>query len=514
MNKTLPTSILLGLTIACTLGLTTATGQDHDPLLFPKNDSTVKSMTVRTSAGERHVTYRSYVHIPYVAKPVDTDYQSLDVRVPVQVNGVAIDAANAPMLLEIRVGGYMSVRNAIGSTGVRRPEGARDGRPGRDRGGPPGGSPGGNGIVSSRPNLALAAGCVVVTPGVRGRDNRAADGTYYGKAPAAIVDLKAAVRYLRHNDAVMPGNADRIVTLGCSAGGALSALVGASGNSPLYDKYLEAVGAADERDDVFATACYSPITDLDHADMSYEWMYGALPTRSGLVDQGLSRQLIDSNAEYQESLGLKGKDGFGPLTADNYREYLLKYYLVPAASEFLAGLSPNQRDEYLAANRWITWSGGSARFAFSDYAAHVGRMKGLPAFDDFDMKAPETSLFGDAATNSRHFTNFSLRHTNGNPNAKIDDGLKTVVDMMNAMYFLDRHGSDVAGYWWLRNGTSDNHNSQTVMVNMATALENRHKDVNAGLFWDGGHCADGDPEGFINWIGNVTGAAESADAAE
>ena len=57
------------------------------------------------------------------------------------------------------------------------------------------GGPGGNRKVSGNADLALAAGYVVVSPGCRGRDNKAADGTWYGKAPAAIADLKAAVRY-------------------------------------------------------------------------------------------------------------------------------------------------------------------------------------------------------------------------------------------------------------------------------------------------------------------------------
>ena len=40
------------------------------------------------------------------------------------------------------------------------------------------------------------------------------DGIYQGKAPAAIVDAKSAVRYLRLNDSLMPGNASRIVVNG------------------------------------------------------------------------------------------------------------------------------------------------------------------------------------------------------------------------------------------------------------------------------------------------------------
>ena len=51
-------------------------------------------------------------------------------------------------------------------------------------------------------------------------------------------------------------------------------------------------------------------------------------------------------------------------------------------------------------------------FDFPDYVSHVGRMKGMPAFDDFDKKQPEPNLFGNKTTDSRHFTNFSLQTFN------------------------------------------------------------------------------------------------------
>ena len=50
---------------------------------------------------------------------------------------------------------------------------------------------------------------------------------------------------------------------------------------------------------------------------------------------------------------------------------------------------------------------------------------------------------------------------------------------MNANYFIRQDNKGCAVYWWLRNGSSDNHTSQTVMVNLATGLENRNKIVNA-----------------------------------
>lgn len=451
-------------------------GQKQDPLLFQADNFTTEIRTIQTSAGVKEVTYRSFLHIPYVAKPVDKDYQSMNVFVPVKIDGDAVDAKNVPILFEIGVGGYMSVRNSGGNS--KNP-----------------------GNFSRRAELALAAGYVIVSPGCRGRDNKAADGTFYGKAPAAIVDLKAAVRYIRHNKGLIPGNTDRIFSVGCSAGGALSALLGTSGNSPLFDQYLTEIGAANAPDNIFGSACYSPITDLEHADAAYEWMYGSQPSRSGLVNQDLSNLLKEDFSDYQKSLNLKGKNGFETLSAENYDEYLMKYYLVPSANRYLYNLPENVRQEYLKNNTWIVWTDKGPSFTFPDYVKHAGRMKGLPAFDDFNMKQPEPDLFGNTITPARHFTNFSLQQATGDKNARIDDEMVTVINMMNAMNFTSKENKGCAPKWWLRNGTKDNHTSQTVMVNLATVLEQMNQDVNIALFWDGGHCADDDPEGLISWIG-------------
>jgi hypothetical protein len=489
MNK----QILFFLSITFLFGIMpeSSSTQPADPLMFPKDSFTIETKTVKTSSGEKIVTYHSYMHIPYVAKPVDSDYQSLNVSVPVKIDEVPVDASNAPILFNIVVGGYMSVKNVNSGSSVAR--------------GVVQGGPGGNSIISGKADLALAAGYIVVTPGCRGRDNKASDGTYYGKAPSAIVDLKAAIRYLRHNKGIMPGNTDQIVSTGVSAGGALSALLGASGNSRLYDTYLKEIGAADAKDNIFASACFCPITDLEHADGAYEWMYGSFPARSGLVDQELSAQLKTIFAEYQVTLKLQGKNGFGMLTADNYDKYLLKYYLIPSANKFLNRLTEDKLSEYLAKNPWINWSSTGSSFTFSDYVAHAGRMKGLPAFDDFAMKQPEPVLFGNKTTDARHFTNFSLQQSSGNKSAEIGPDVNTIVNLMNAMYFIGQNNSDCTNNWWLRQGTSDPHTSQTVIVNLATSLENRKMNVNTFLYWDAGHGADLDAEEFIEWVGQLTG---------
>lgn len=137
---------------------------------------------------------------------------------------------------------------------------------------------------TDKAGAALAAGYVYVDVGTRGRGILAADGTFPGHAPAAVVDTKAAIRWLRLNDAVLPGSAERIVVTGTSGGGGLTSVVAASGDSADYLPHLAEIGAAGVAADgtstlsdaIFAAIAYCPITDLGHADMAYEWLYGAV----------------------------------------------------------------------------------------------------------------------------------------------------------------------------------------------------------------------------------------------
>jgi len=238
-------------------------------LNFSDYSYTTNTISVTSSAnGTKSVTYKLYQNIVYVANPVDKTYQSMNVFVPVTIEGTSVSTTSSPILLEIGVGGYMSC------------------------------STWGNTSVGTNGQLALAAGFVVVAPGCRGRDN-VSGSTYYGKAPAAIVDLKAAVRFIRYNSGLFPGNVDWIVSSGGSAGGALSALLGASGNSTLYDSYLTDLGAASAKDNIFAVAAYSPITNLDHADMCYEWEYGFVTYNGSEVNSTVSGALQDEFEDYR-----------------------------------------------------------------------------------------------------------------------------------------------------------------------------------------------------------------------
>ena len=84
----------------------------------------------------------------------------------------------------------------------------------------------------------------------------------------------------------------------------MSALMGATGNNPEYAEMLKAMGAADERDDVFASVCYCPIIDLEHADMAYEWLFKQTDSRQALDDlhKGYANELAAMFPAYLASL--------------------------------------------------------------------------------------------------------------------------------------------------------------------------------------------------------------------
>jgi hypothetical protein len=463
------------------------------PLVFGGNTGE-QTATITTDAGPKVVTYRFYGPVTYVANPVDEDYQSLVVSVPISIDGKAVDAANAPIVFVNSVAGYLPV-TVKDAKGVGEAGGANA-------------MPDGGGKLVNLAQLALAAGYVVVEPGCRGRSLVDAGGAYYGTAPAAIVDLKAAIRYLRFNKGRIPGNNDQIISTGTSAGGALSALLGASGDSPRYSRYLDELGAADTSDAVFVSADWCPITDLEHADAAYEWNWGTNPTQDpgGQVDQALSGELRAQFAQYQAALNINGRNGFGPLTADTYGDYLLKEYLQPSAARYLAVLPDAERLAYLAANPFITWADGRAGFDWAGYLAHVGpRKKGVPAFDAFDLSAAENNGFGGGTTKARHFTQFGVDHdTTGLKSHRLDGDISELVELMNPMYFLGQPNPNHAPHWWIRLGTKDTDTALTVSANLAAKLDTLGADINHLMYWDEGHGANTDAAEFVAWIRTVT----------
>ncbi len=84
---------------------------------------------------------------------------------------------------------------------------------------------------------ALKEGYLVATYSCRGRNDSPIAGEYQGHSPATMTDTKAVIRYLRYNDGTLPGDSEKIVVTGTSGGGALTAILSASGDSSDYFRH-------------------------------------------------------------------------------------------------------------------------------------------------------------------------------------------------------------------------------------------------------------------------------------
>jgi hypothetical protein len=120
---------------------------------------------------------------------------------------------------------------------------------------------------------------------------------------------------------------------------------------------------------------------------------------------------------------------------------------------------------------------------------------------------PEVLLFGNSTANARHFTDYSLQKTTGDSGETISSDLQTIVDMMNPMCFIGQENSGCAEYWYIRDGAKATDTSAIVIVDLATSVENLlgTDHVNDWEDWDQGHNVNADPDGFISWIGDITG---------
>lgn len=170
----------------------------------------------------------------------------------------------------------------------------------------------------------LSQGCVYVYAGFRGRSAgvdtaSGSSDVYPGGAPWPVVDLKAAVRYLRYNAASLPFSPERVFVFGFAAGGGVSAVLGASGDSSLYEPYLEEIGAATHdadgkaiSDAVAGSASWCPVTSFDVADAAYEWALGQHSSADTRAEGGwraqLSSGLAASYGAWVNSMDLRNED--------------------------------------------------------------------------------------------------------------------------------------------------------------------------------------------------------------
>lgn len=482
--------------------------KDRDKLVF--NPAIAQRASLTMPSG-KDVRYTAYENIFYVSNIEDSVYQTMNIYVPDTLK----NGDMTPIFLRTYIGGYMA-------TTAKSPS------------------------ASDATGRALKEGYVVCIPGSRGANSTITqDGKriYTGIAPNGLLDLKAAIRYLHYNDNAIPGSAERIIIDGTSAGGAMSALVGATGDCPEYDEYLRKMGAAQTSDKVFASVCYCPITDLNHADMEYEWLYGCTNTGVRHLNEAqisISNELAAECPDYINSLNLKDDSG-NAITADNYKEYLKTFLIASAHKALEEGCEiPDTigiiryAEKPNFGGRPVRRGNGDSRRApsfgpaagmrpmfnnntdfvtdidldkYLSYVASVTPLKTPPAFDQYgvliDTPTPENNVFGNSDGTPANFTDFSLRHRLHDINATLDKDMVHRVFIMNPMNFISENATSVAPHWFIRHGAKDRDTSFLVPINLATKLKNSGYDVNFFLPWNRPHSGDYNLDDLFGWIDSI-----------
>ena len=425
------------------------------PVLAQEANNQEASSQERTTVGQYSLTFDNaawqydeandiywQVGVVYVANPASLDYETLGIYVP----GAYLEATangdgtyTASVKSDAQVGQFTAATapyvlpvNTPGFNASQAPTWLADG------------------IANY-----TQAGMIYLQPGIRGRDNTtdSQGQEVVGGAPWGVTDLKAAIRYVRYNKDVLPGDTDKIVSFGHSGGGAQSAVLGASGDSTLYNPYLEALGAAMKdkegnpiSDAPYGTMTWSPITSLDYADAAYEWNLGQFAdsnTRAeGTFTQALSQDLAKEYANYINQLGLKhegqaltlAESSEGIYTQGSYATYLegvvnqsLNNFLADTSFPYTSdGAGPGGSTESVtyetaqafidslnAETQWVTYDAATNTAKISslaDFAKYVKTAsKSVPAFDALDRSLAENAVFGVADANELHFDQLVAR---------------------------------------------------------------------------------------------------------
>ncbi|MDH2926469.1 subtype B tannase [Lonepinella koalarum] len=461
--------------------------------------------TASAELNGKTITYRAFEKIVYVSNPVEAEYQTLNFYVPEdyyqgkEINGY--NAKTAPIFLPNAIGGYMPAMAAVAS------QAGHDGKT--------------NTILQ-----ALERGYVVASVGARGRTLKQGD-TYTGKAPAVILDLKAAVRYLHANDDKMVGDANKIISNGTSAGGAMSALLGASGDSADYTKLLDEMGAVNASDAIFAVSAYCPITNLEHADAAYEWEFSGLHHYSRMdmsrlnaktfndrsmkqatiegelsADEiKISNDLKDQFPEYLNNLQLKDEKG-NALTLDkngngSFRTYV-ENALVLSANQTLNGLNADEKKAFVEKYKGLSYANGIVSAVnLTEFVTNKARMKSPPAFDALDLSSGENDEFGTTTIQALHFTPYSLKNSTANGDIADAENIK----LLNAMNYTDN--SKAAQHWRIRVGSEDYDTSHAISAMLAVKLQMSGKNVDYALPWGVGHAGDYDLDELFNWVDKI-----------
>ena len=405
------------------------------------------------------------IGVVYCTSPTNTDYQSLGIYVPkeyltctqsgekysCEINSSgkkdSFTASTAPIVMPVNTPGYSAMKAPTSYS---------------------------YNTVSE----FMTKGIIYLYAGCRGRYETTTNFT--SGAPWAVADLKTAIRYVRYNKKLIPGDKDKIYTFGMSGGGAQSCLMGVTGNSPLFTKYLEANGAAmkdsdgkEIKDNVKGSQCWCPITNLDTADEAYEWNMGQYYSTGTRADGTFTKLLSDDlTAEYVKYVNaIKLKDPKGnelTLTETNKGSYydFLKSVIeeslnnffkdttfpytpdsrpgpgpgpFPPQAESELGVTYNNISEYIAAKNngteWLLYDEATKKASITSVGDFVKNCKNarkdVGAFDDLNLGQAENQVFGTSPDEKvKHFDQIlsNLLNTNKEKYAQKEDWDATLPD--------------------------------------------------------------------------------------
>ncbi len=463
------------------------------------------------------IPYYSLENVVYVTNPVDTDYQYFNIYVPAcymteDENGRVVpndkglfgvmgeDGSTIMYMTEEAPVIYINTINGYAASTAPVVTGSRQGQ------------------NAGYYYQFLEQGFVLVCVGARGRTSSDEMGVMDGGVPNGLVDLKSGVRWLKYNDDYLPGDSDKIVTIGVSAGGGMSSMLGATGNAPEFEPYLEEAGAAPATDNVWASVAYCPITNLEFADGAAEWQNGVKTDgeASGEMTVALSQSLLDEFIAYMQESGFDlGDDGY---SGDFYEGYKAEFENSFNSYIAMKGMDEEDSAGFIASidpdGAWLTWDGSSAHItSVKDYVDNMWNgmlMSGqTPAFDVFDSTSMEGQVFAghfswlvtkaleDIAEDYPEAAELAAEYQEA-----LDNGQAELGKMYDPFAYVVEGTSDVAEHWRFRIGGADSNVTHALAWILMNALNDyRDVDTDYGILYGIGHqTVEYDPYDLIDWI--------------
>ncbi|MBQ8160299.1 MAG: hypothetical protein IJ083_06055 [Clostridia bacterium] len=512
MSLFLVLALCLGCMAACS---TAAAEEEEDNRTYSLDFDQQKNWTIET---KKKVTY-GYTKMVYCEHPTHPGYQAINMYVPAEylnedgsVNTEAkvgdYTALTAPILYINSVGAYLGVAPyKLKST-----------------------------VTRAGQNLwyynYLKKGFVIAFAGARGRTQNVElpDGTAQavGKAPIGLVDLKAGIRFLKANAGKFPGDTGKIISNGMSAGGAMSVLLGVTGNSGIYTPYLEEIGACmDQTDDVYAVQAYCPIIDLENASQAYEWMFGSHESRdypqtdfTKAFSAAMAKQYTErlNGLELGFDLEADGKGG-------SFYDWLLNQYEAGFEAYVQRGNDPKKDTDTW---EWLSYdeTDGKAKVASLDdliSSGYISRSKNVGAFDAYDCSTAENSEFGKLGAivgteeEKRHFSTAmadllgtlagdfpeeSAEYAEKYETSR-DADIQAQVWAMNPYHFVEDGDTTKAQHFRICVGTKDTDTAPVIAASFALLLKKAGIDTTYELIWNEIHTDAEYENGFEDWVDSV-----------